>query len=48
MGSLAKERGPHARVNALALGNGTTTEIDGGLMPGVLYEAGLKTITDLL
>ncbi|BBY60282.1 SDR family NAD(P)-dependent oxidoreductase [Mycolicibacterium sarraceniae] len=28
--------------------NGTTIEIDGGMMPGVLYEAGLKTITDLL
>lgn len=24
--------------------NGTTIEIDGGMMPGVLYEAGLKTI----
>ncbi|MGV0731879.1 SDR family NAD(P)-dependent oxidoreductase [Mycolicibacter sinensis] len=98
--SLAEEWGPHARVNALALGphitenfrsfvlpaddptgadyfakvplrrggeldevgrtcvflagggadfiNGTTIEIDGGMMPGVLYEAGLKTITDLL
>lgn len=28
--------------------NGTTIEIDGGMMPGVLYESGLKTITDLL
>ena len=28
--------------------NGTTIEIDGGMMPGVLYDAGLKTITDLL
>jgi NAD(P)-dependent dehydrogenase (short-subunit alcohol dehydrogenase family) len=28
--------------------NGTTIEIDGGMLPGVLYEAGLKTITDLL
>jgi NAD(P)-dependent dehydrogenase (short-subunit alcohol dehydrogenase family) len=28
--------------------NGTTIEIDGGMMPGVLYAAGLKTITDLL
>lgn len=28
--------------------SGTTIEIDGGMMPGVLYEAGLKTITDLL
>ncbi len=98
--SLAEEWGPHARVNALALGphitdnfrsfvlppddpagaeyfkkiplrrggeldevgrvcvflagggadyvNGTTIEVDGGMMPGVLYEAGLKTITDLL
>jgi NAD(P)-dependent dehydrogenase (short-subunit alcohol dehydrogenase family) len=98
--SLAQEWGPHARVNALALGptmtdnfrsfvlpkddplgekyfrdvplgragepaevgrvvvflcsgaadfvNGTTIEIDGGMLPGVLYEAGLKTITDLL
>ena len=27
--------------------NGTTIEIDGGMLPGVLYEAGLKTITDL-
>jgi NAD(P)-dependent dehydrogenase (short-subunit alcohol dehydrogenase family) len=98
--SLAEEWGPHARVNALALGptmtdnfqsfvlpkddpkgekyfrdvpmgragepaevgrvvvflcggaadfiNGTTIEIDGGMLPGVLYGAGLKTITDLL
>jgi NAD(P)-dependent dehydrogenase (short-subunit alcohol dehydrogenase family) len=28
--------------------NGTTIEIDGGMLPGVLYEAGLQTITDLL
>jgi NAD(P)-dependent dehydrogenase (short-subunit alcohol dehydrogenase family) len=28
--------------------NGTTIEIDGGMLPGVLYESGLKTITDLL
>ena len=28
--------------------NGTTIEIDGGMQPGVLYEAGLKTIADLL
>lgn len=28
--------------------NGTTIEIDGGMLPGVLYEAGLKAITDLL
>ena len=28
--------------------NGTTIEIDGGMLPGVLYAAGLKTITDLL
>ena len=28
--------------------NGTTIEIDGGMLPGVLYEVGLKTITDLL
>jgi NAD(P)-dependent dehydrogenase (short-subunit alcohol dehydrogenase family) len=28
--------------------NGTTIEIDGGMLPGVLYEAGLKTIEDLL
>ena len=28
--------------------NGTTIECDGGMLPGVLYEAGLKTITDLL
>ena len=28
--------------------NGTTIEMDGGMLPGVLYEAGLKTITDLL
>jgi NAD(P)-dependent dehydrogenase (short-subunit alcohol dehydrogenase family) len=28
--------------------NGTTIEIDGGMLPGVLYDAGLKTITDLL
>jgi hypothetical protein len=25
-----------------------TIESDGGMLPGVLYEAGLKTITDLL
>ncbi|MDT5015471.1 MAG: hypothetical protein QOD39_1631, partial [Mycobacterium sp.] len=25
-----------------------TIEVDGGMLPGVLYEAGLKTITDLL
>ena len=28
--------------------NGTTIEIDGGMLPGILYDAGLKTITDLL
>lgn len=28
--------------------NGTTVEVDGGMLPGVLYDAGLKTITDLL
>jgi NAD(P)-dependent dehydrogenase (short-subunit alcohol dehydrogenase family) len=28
--------------------NGTTIEIDGGMLPGVLYDAGLRTITDLL
>jgi NAD(P)-dependent dehydrogenase (short-subunit alcohol dehydrogenase family) len=28
--------------------NGTTIECDGGMLPGVLYEAGLKTISDLL
>ena len=28
--------------------NGTTIEIDGGMLPGVLYDAGLKPITDLL
>jgi len=28
--------------------SGTTIEIDGGMLPGVLYEVGLKTITDLL
>jgi hypothetical protein len=28
--------------------NGTTIEHDGGMLPGGLYEAGLKTITDLL
>ncbi|SPM30005.1 NAD(P)-dependent dehydrogenase, short-chain alcohol dehydrogenase family [Mycobacterium terramassiliense] len=28
--------------------NGTTIECDGGMLPGVLYDAGLKTITDLL
>ena len=26
----------------------TTIEADGGMLPGVLYDAGLKTITDLL
>jgi NAD(P)-dependent dehydrogenase (short-subunit alcohol dehydrogenase family) len=28
--------------------NGTTIEIDGGLLPGTLYDAGRKTIEDLL
>lgn len=28
--------------------NGTTIEIDGGLLPGMLYDAGRKTIEDLL
>lgn len=28
--------------------NGTTIEIDGGMLPGVLYDAGLKTITNLM
>jgi NAD(P)-dependent dehydrogenase (short-subunit alcohol dehydrogenase family) len=28
--------------------NGTTIEIDGGMLPGVLYEAGLETIENLL
>ena len=28
--------------------NGTTIEVDRGMLPGVLYEAGLKTITDML
>jgi NAD(P)-dependent dehydrogenase (short-subunit alcohol dehydrogenase family) len=28
--------------------NGTTIEIDGGMLPGVLYDAGLTTITDLM
>ncbi|WP_182523889.1 SDR family oxidoreductase [Nocardioides dongkuii] len=28
--------------------NGTTIEMDGGMLPGVLYENGLKAITDLL
>ncbi len=28
--------------------NGTTIEIDGGMLPGVLYDAGLHTIEDLL
>ncbi|WP_205874328.1 SDR family NAD(P)-dependent oxidoreductase [Mycobacterium camsae] len=28
--------------------NGTTIEVDGGMLPGVLYDAGLKTITDLM
>ena len=28
--------------------NGTTIECDGGMLPGVLYDVGLKTITDLL
>ena len=28
--------------------NGTTIEMDGGMLPGVLYEAGLRTITDLM
>jgi hypothetical protein len=40
-----------AMVNAVAERYGrvdTTIEIDGGMLPGVLYDAGLKTITDLL
>jgi NAD(P)-dependent dehydrogenase (short-subunit alcohol dehydrogenase family) len=28
--------------------NGTTIEIDGGMLPGVLYDSGLETITNLL
>jgi NAD(P)-dependent dehydrogenase (short-subunit alcohol dehydrogenase family) len=28
--------------------NGATIEIDGGMLPGVLYDAGLRTIEDLL
>jgi NAD(P)-dependent dehydrogenase (short-subunit alcohol dehydrogenase family) len=28
--------------------NGTTIEIDGGMLPGTLYEAGIRTIEDLL
>jgi len=28
--------------------NGTTIGIDGGMLPGVLYDAGLRTITELL
>ena len=28
--------------------NGTTIECDGGMLLGVLYDVGLKTITDLL
>ncbi len=28
--------------------NGTTIEIDGGMLPGVLYDAGVRTIQDLL
>lgn len=28
--------------------NGTTIQIDGGMLPGVLYGPGLKTITDML
>jgi NAD(P)-dependent dehydrogenase (short-subunit alcohol dehydrogenase family) len=28
--------------------NGTTIEIDGGMLPGVLYDAGLRTIENLL
>jgi len=28
--------------------NGTTIEMDGGMLPGVLYDAGLETTTDLL
>ena len=35
-------------VGAADFVNGTTIEIDGGMLPGVLYDAGLKTITDLL
>ena len=42
-----------ARASSCARGeadyiNGTTIEIDGGMLPGVLYDAGFKTITDLL
>ena len=36
------------RLGAADFINGTTIEIDGGMLPGVLYDAGLKTITDLL
>jgi len=32
----------------IAIVTGTTIEIDGGMLPGVLYDAGLQTITDLL
>jgi NAD(P)-dependent dehydrogenase (short-subunit alcohol dehydrogenase family) len=28
--------------------NGTTIEVDGGMLPGVLYDAGIRTIEDLL
>ncbi len=28
--------------------NGTTIEVDGGMLPGALYDAGLRTIQDLL
>ena len=28
--------------------NGTTIEIDGGMLPGVLYQAGIRTIEELL
>jgi NAD(P)-dependent dehydrogenase (short-subunit alcohol dehydrogenase family) len=40
-----------AMVNAVVERHGrvgTTIEIEGGMLPGVLYDAGLKTITDLL
>jgi hypothetical protein len=37
---------PHSE-SSLSI-NRTTIEIDGGMLPGVLCDAGLKTITDLL
>ena len=38
----------HLAGGAADFVNRRTIECDGGMLPGVLYEAGLKTITDLV